>query len=101
MTFQNLKILFENHADKSQAESMAAYMQNKVVFLGIPKPKREALHKQFFASVKKTDAVDWKFILDCFDADGREYQYSAMDYLEFHVKQLTAGDIPNIKKLIV
>jgi len=100
MDFLKLKKLYEENADTKEAEKMAAYMQNKVVFLGLPKPKREALHRQFFVDVKKTDPIDWKFIFDCFKADGREFQYSAMDYLEYHVKQLTAKDIPNIKKLI-
>jgi len=114
MNFSHLKTLFTQNADAKQAEMMLAYMQNQVAFLGIPKPKREALQKQFFAAdknltlsepcsasrSKKTDPVDWQFIFDCFDADGREFQYAAMDYLENHVKQLTAKDIPNIKKLI-
>jgi len=100
MDFSQLKTLFAGEADKKEAEKMSAYMQNKFVFLGIPKPKREALAKQFFASDKKSDPVNWQFIFNCFNADGREYQYTAMDYLENHVKQLTAKDIPNIKKLI-
>ena len=100
MEFQRLKDLYENNSDKRQADKMSAYMQNKFVFLGIPKPKRAVLQKQFFAADKKTDPIDWKFVFDCFAADGREFQYAAMDYLKRHIKQMTAADIPNLKNLI-
>ena len=100
ITFPHLQTLFTQNADAKEATKMSAYMQNKFVFLGIPKPKREVLAKQFFANCEKTDAINWQFIFDCFAASGREYQYTAMDYLESRVKQLSAKDIPNVKKLI-
>ena len=98
--FQKLKDLFKENADAKEAKKMADYMQNRFVFFGIPAPKRRQLAKEFFSTDKKTDPIDWNFIFACFDAGGRELQYTAMDYLEKHAKQLTKADLPKIKKLV-
>ena len=99
MKFEELKALFAKNADKKEAEKMSAYMQNKCQFFGIPAPKRREIATEFFATDKKTDAIDWKFVFDCFGANERELHYSALDYLEKHAKQLTSKDIPSLKQL--
>ena len=99
MNFQKLKELFEQNADKKEAEGMSAYMQNKFAFFGIPKPKREMLTKKLFAD-DKNNPFDWKFVFDCFAANEREYQYTALNYLKKRKEQLSVADISNIKKLV-
>ena len=100
MDFSQLKSLFSQNADSKQAEKMSAYMQNKFAYFGIPRPKQKELEKQFFTNDKTSDPIDWQFIFDCFNANERELQYVALDYIKRHSKQLTVNDIPNLKKLI-
>ncbi|MDR0468085.1 MAG: DNA alkylation repair protein [Campylobacteraceae bacterium] len=100
MDFSQLKSLFSQNADSKQATKMSAYMQNKFAYFGIPRPKQKELEKQFFTNDKTSDPIDWQFIFDCFNANERELQYVALDYIKRHSKQLTVNDIPNLKRLI-
>ncbi|MDR2673093.1 MAG: DNA alkylation repair protein [Coriobacteriales bacterium] len=89
---------FYANADPAQAEPMAAYMKNICPFLGIPKPKRAALSKNFLKSHKKATTIDWAFINKCWDLE-REFQYLALDYLKTVEKLLCADDVPRLKAL--
>ena len=99
--FPKLKELFTQFADEDVAKGMSAYMKNRFAFFGIKTPNRRLLARQFFAGDKKTDPIDWVFVFACFDADGRELQYAALDYMERHKGQLKSTDLANIKQLIL
>jgi len=100
MWYDNLFADLEKNKNAEQAKKMAAYMKNKFVFLGIPKPKLMEIIKPYIKEGKKHE-LDWKFINTCWKKDYREAQYAATEYLESLVKSLTDKDLPNLKKLIV
>jgi len=95
--FLALKKLLEQNADEKAAGQMSAYMRDQFKYYGIPTPKRRALSKSFLG--KKSDPLDWEFVNACWNADRREMQYVAMDYLYRRTEQLTRVDIPKIRQL--
>jgi 3-methyladenine DNA glycosylase AlkD len=100
MWYDNLFDEMEKNKNAEQAVKMAAYMQNKYVFLGIPKPKLKEIIKPYIKEGKKHD-IDWKFINLCWKKNYREAQYVAMEYLDSLSKLLTDDDLSQLKKLIV
>ncbi|MBD7913207.1 DNA alkylation repair protein [Clostridium sp. Sa3CVN1] len=80
---------------------MASYMKNKFPFLGIPKPKRINLTKEFLKESKKSDKIDWVFVWKCYEKPEREYHYLAIDYINELKYLLIKEDIYIIEKLII
>lgn len=95
-----LEIFYENR-DYDTSVPMTKYLKEKFPFLGIKKPERAALSKEFLKERKKDEEVDWKFIFTCFDLPEREFQYLAMDYMAVVKNLFTPEDMLNIEKLIV
>ena len=91
---------FYANIDPAQAEPMAAYMKNICPFLGIPKPKRTALSKEFIKQSKKAQTIDWAFVDKCWRLE-REFQYLALDYLRALTHLLTVSDISKLRELAV
>jgi len=100
MWYDNLFTEMEKNKNAEQAKKMSAYMQNKFVFLGIPKPKLKEIIKPYIKEGKKHE-LDWKFINTCWKKNYREAQYAAIEYLDSLKKLLTEDDLPNLKKLII
>jgi len=100
MWYDNLFIEMEKNKNVEQAVKMAAYMQNKFVFLGLPKPKLKEIIKPYIKEWKK-HGMDWKFVNICWKKDYREAQYTAIEYLDSLIKLLSDNDLPNLRKLIV
>ena len=97
------KALFQQlrtHANDAVAAEMSAYMRDLFPFLGIKKPERAALQKDFLKAVKKADAVDWAFVDECWRLE-REFQYLALDYLRVVQPLLTPDDIPRLRTLAI
>ena len=101
MWYDNLFIEVEALSDKQQAEKMAAYMQNKFVFLGIPKPKLRAVVKPYLKNASKTSDIDWDFVKLCWNKEYREAQYIALEYLKHNKKKLVKSDLNRLKCLAV
>ena len=91
---------FRKAANDEQAAKMSAYMRDKFPFLGIPKPERVKLIRDFIKSKAKS-APDWEFCFKCWEQPEREFQYLAKDYLVTTTAKLTADDIPNLRRLAV
>ena len=91
--------IFRQNADHARAAPMSAYMRGLFPYLGIPKPLRAELSRDFLKRAKEASAVDWKFVDKCWAAREREFQYLALDYLKAAAPLLTIGDIPRLKKL--
>jgi 3-methyladenine DNA glycosylase AlkD len=70
---------FYSAYDADNAIKMSAYMKNNFPFLGLPKPKRAELSKDFLNSKKKDTAIDWVFGFLCYDKPEREFHYLAID----------------------
>ncbi len=93
--------IFYNNRNEEQAEPMAKYMKNLFPFLGIKKPERVSLSKEFFKEMEKHNEIDWDFIFKCYDMPEREFQYLSIGYME-RVKELFTPDyMKNIEKLII
>ena len=93
------KVLYSNRKEE-QAIPMAKYMKNKFPFLGIKKPERISLTKEFLKEKKKGDEIDWNFIFTCFDMPEREFQYLAIDYMNIIKGKFTPDDMEKIEKLL-
>lgn len=97
---RRFKRILEENGDSEQAEKMSAYMQNKFVFAGIPKPKLMELIKPLVHETVK-EQLDWNLVLELWKCEQREAQYIALEYLQKHRKHLTAADINQLKIMIV
>jgi len=100
MWYDNLFTELEKNKNEEQAVKMAAYMQNKFEFLGIPKPKLKEILKPYIKEGKKHE-LNWKFVNICWSKNYREVQYAAVEYLDCFIGTLTDNDLPKLKKLIV
>jgi len=92
--------VFYQNKNAELSEKMAAYMKNKFPFLGIQKPARTALARDFIKQLRKSVAIDWKFIFMLWDLPEREFQYLAIDYLLALKELLGPGDIDKLAKLV-
>lgn len=92
--------IFRKNKNDVNAVEMAAYMKNLFPFLGIKSPNRKELAKDFLQEKKKSKAIDWLFVYECFELPDREFHYLALDYLNFQKKYTQITDIEHIEKLI-
>ena len=92
---------FYDHGNQEQANKMSAYMKENFLFLGIQKPQRAELQREFFKQAKKQKMVNWDFIFMLWDLPEREFQYLALDYLIALKDSLQKSDIDRIKLLII
>lgn len=83
------------------AEGMAAYMKNQFPFLGIPKPVRTKLQKDFIKRAKKQGRIEWQDVYALWDLPEREFQYVALDYLVELKGYLQPADIHHLQTLII
>lgn len=92
---------FYNSRDEQKAEPMSAYMKNKFPFLGIQKPERVRISREFLKQKKSEAQVDWQFVFACFSLPEREFHYLAIDYLAVTKDKLKPSDLDNIEQLII
>lgn len=87
----------------AQAEKMAAYMQGKFSFLGLPQPQRKAIQKAFFQTHGYPDTKEIpELVNELWQKDEREFQYLALDLLiDRYKKHMRATDIQWFEQLIV
>ena len=103
VNYEEIFDLFREHADAQKAAEMSAYMRDLFPFLGIQKPQRKKLQREFLKAAKKAacyESVDWDFVTTCWTME-REFQYLALDYLQVVQSQLTQEDIPRLRELVV
>ena len=98
--YLEIKKLFEENRDETNAVKMAAYMRNQFSFYGLATPKRKSLCRVFLKDAKKGTVIDWNFLDQCWNDEYRELQYLAIDYLAAMQKFLTYDDITNIRKYV-
>ncbi|WP_433548690.1 DNA alkylation repair protein [Streptomyces sp. CA-294286] len=97
-----LTSVYPTAADPVQAGRAAAYMRNITPFLGIRTPERRALSRVVLAGTPQPQEADCTAIaLRCWQLEGREYQYFAVDHLRRHVGRLSSGFLPVVRRLIV
>lgn len=101
MWFDNMFEEVEQHRNEIQGNKMAAYMQNKFPFLGIPKPELKQIIKKYWRNEPHQPDIDWKFVKLCWDKEYREAQYIAIEYLNRKKKKFIEDDIKELKHLII
>ncbi|WP_406661744.1 DNA alkylation repair protein [Methanolobus sp. ZRKC3] len=75
-------------------------MKNNFPFLGIKKPQRAVLQKEFIKQCKKNKEIDWAFIFRLWELPEREFQYLAVDLLIALSNELQETNIDKIEQLI-
>ncbi len=76
-------------------------MKDHFPFLGIKKPNRSVLEKQFFKETGLLkEPFNQEFIRDLWAKDEREYQYTGLVYMEKSLKKLEKIDLPFMEELI-
>ena len=88
-------------ADGERAAQMAAYMRDQFRYLGVQTPARRKISRPFLNASKKERLLDWDFVDACWQAEEREFQYVAADYLRKVRHLLTVADLPRIRGLAV
>ena len=91
----------EENRNELLAESMSKYMQDKFRFLGVRGATRTEIYKKYFPEARKSKAIDWDFIENCWNKEEREFQYVVVYYLKAMQKFLKREDISRLKYLIV
>ncbi len=91
---------FYAHRDEAKAVFMKAYMKDKFPFLGLTKPERATLARDFLRRAKKAAAVDWGLVDRLWGLPEREFQYLAVDYLTALSGRLAADDIGRVAGLV-
>lgn len=92
--------LFYENKNEEQADPMSKYMRYLFPFLGLKKPERVALSKEFLKSSKEDTEIDWQFIFKCYEMPEREFQYLAISYMETVKELFTPNDMKKLEKLI-
>ena len=87
-------------ADPAKAGPMAAYMKNQFPYLGLQKPERTALSREFLKAKKAEPGVDFSFTERCFELPEREFSYLALSYLDTVKNRLTPDDLPFLEQLV-
>lgn len=100
MRYTDLIEIFHKNRDDGKATPMAAYMKHKFSYLGIPKPVRTGLQKDFIKAARNQKAVDWEIVNAFWALPEREFQYLALDYLLALSGSLVRDDIKRIEMLI-
>ena len=91
---------YYNEKNVEKSIKMTAYMKNKFPFLGIQKPDRTKLNKEFLKERKKDTKIDWDFIFQCYSLPEREFHYLALEYIATVKKLLVMEDISYLEELI-
>ncbi|WP_242637701.1 MULTISPECIES: DNA alkylation repair protein [Bacillaceae] len=93
--------LFTENRNELLAEPMMNYMKGHFLFLGIKSPLRKELEKQFF---KETGVLREPFnkelVEELWSEKEREYQYTALTYLEKIMNKLQKDDLSFMEQLI-
>ncbi|ETI67664.1 DNA alkylation repair protein [Neobacillus vireti] len=100
----NIELLtkkFEENRNQAEAEPMKKYMKGHFEYLGIKSPLRKELEKQFF---KETgilkEPFNKEFVKALWEKEEREYQYTALTYLEKSLNKLKKADFPFMEQLL-
>ena len=100
MTLNDIFAEFKKLKNDKKAIEMSAYMKNQFAFLGISASQRKEIENKIFKSVAKEN-IDFKFTDKCYKNKYREFQYTAIDYLNFKKEYLNISHIEILKNYIL
>lgn len=94
MTVNELQQIFEANQDSDNAIKQEAYLKHQFRFLGIPKPTRSKLEKEFINNTKSLDKEEIiAIVFELASLGYREYLYTAQMVLHANYKQFNYDDI--------
>ncbi|HRQ37806.1 MAG TPA: DNA alkylation repair protein [Chloroflexota bacterium] len=97
-----LQTLLAQHANPVEAAPMSRYMRDQFPFLGIKTPARRALLKEFIAANGLPHPGDLEAILhELWALPEREYQYSALTFLDRLIKKQPPEFVSVLEYLII
>lgn len=100
--FSEIKALFEENSDTDNAIKMEAYMKGHFKMYGIKTPLRKDLLKPFYAEAKALSKPDLiSLVNQLWNAEQRDYQYTAMEFLQRNKKKFVIDDIDFLERLLV
>ena len=80
---------------------MKKYMKDLFPFLGIKKPERNKLLKQFYQQTGiLKEEFHPEYVIKLWEQAEREYQYAALDYIEKSLKKLSKENLPLMECMI-
>lgn len=94
--YDEIKKVFQDHADSDNAAHMEAYMKNRFRFYGIKTPLRKEISKEFIKEEKKTGRIDWDLCWKLFTDEYRELNYLSLDIMDSMKKKLVFEDIDKL-----
>lgn len=100
MTLNDIFAEFKKLKNDKKAIEMSAYMKNQFAFLGISASPRKEIENKIFKSLAKEN-IDFKFTDKCYKNKYREFQYTAIDYLNFKKEYLNISHIEILKNYIL
>jgi 3-methyladenine DNA glycosylase AlkD len=99
---RQLKALFEEHADPTQAAPMKKYMRDQFEYLGIKTPQNRTLLRQHIDEFGLPPIQDLDRVLrELWKLPQREFQYAGVGLLGHFEKQLPAEFIDTVEYLII
>lgn len=91
---EQLVILFEENKNEENAAKQKAYLKNQFEFLGIAKPIRAKLEKEFVKSTKEYSVEELKeIIFELANLGYREYLYTAQQVMNANFKRFSFDDV--------
>ena len=97
-----LKVLFEQHANPSQAAPMKKYMRDQFEYLGIKSPQFKVLLKDYISATGLPPLNELDIIAhELWTLPQREFQYLAVSLVGRSNEQLPANFIKTIEYIIV
>jgi len=97
-----LTIFLEKNKNATDAPLMKSYMRNQFEFLGLKKPARQLLCKEFWKKNKPPEVNELKVLVsELWESPYRELQYHALDLMYKNIKKLDSGWIDFWQELIL
>lgn len=92
--------IYYRNANPEKAVPMASYMRNQFPFLGLTRPDRKEIDKEFLKSRKRDTVFDWDFVFSTAALPEREFFYLAIGYLSLNKNLIKYDDFQKIEELI-
>ncbi len=92
MKIADIREVFESVQDPADAAQMRRYMRDRFEFYGVRSPERKSITRELFAIIKTEGKYDSVLFRNLWDAEQRELQYLAQEYL-YHTRRWWPEDI--------
>jgi 3-methyladenine DNA glycosylase AlkD len=98
--FLDLRRTYAEVRDPVRALAMRAYQREQFHFAGISAPQRRIANRPLLKALKGAGPdLLLEYARRMWEMDEREYQYTAIDLLDMHWKELSTNDIPAVLEL--